>query len=77
MTKTNSSSGAQMSFSAARAALLQVLRGPVGRNSGRTMPMMAIGRHVHADGQQARNDAGDEQLADILLGDDAVDREHG
>src|SRR5262245_26640242 len=33
--------------------------------------------HVHADRQQAGNDSGDEQLADVLLGDDAVDREHG
>ena len=30
-----------------------------------------------AAAKQARNDAGDEQLADVLLGDDAVDREHG
>ena len=32
--------------------------------------------HVHRRGEQARNDAGDEELADVLLGDDAVDREH-
>ena len=34
-------------------------------------------QHVHGGGEQSRNDAGDEQLTDILLGDDAVDREHG
>ena len=34
------------------------------------------GQHVHRRGQQSRNDAGDEQLADVLLGDDAVDGEH-
>ena len=28
------------------------------------------------DGEHARDDAGDEQLADVLLGDDAVDGEH-
>ena len=33
--------------------------------------------HVHRGGEHARQDAGDEQLADVLLGDDAVDREHG
>ena len=34
------------------------------------------GQHVHRGGEQARNDAGDEELADILLSDDAVDGEH-
>ncbi len=35
------------------------------------------GEYVHRSGKQSRNDAGDEQLADVLLGDDAVDRKHG
>ena len=39
--------------------------------------MMRDRGHVHADGQKARNDAGNEQLADILLGDDPVDGKHG
>ena len=34
------------------------------------------GEHVHRRRQQSRNDAGDEQFADVLLGDDAVDGEH-
>ena len=33
--------------------------------------------HVHHHGEDAGDDAGDEQLADVLLGDQAVDREHG
>jgi hypothetical protein len=33
--------------------------------------------HVHGRGEQARNDPGDEQFADVLLGNDAVDRQHG
>ncbi len=32
---------------------------------------------VHRRRQNAGQDAGDEQFADVLLGDDAVDREHG
>ena len=34
-------------------------------------------QHVHGHREHAGNDAGDEQLADVLLGDDAVDRQHG
>ncbi len=34
------------------------------------------GDHVHGDGEDAGQDAGDEQLADVLLGDQPVDREH-
>ena len=33
-------------------------------------------QHVHRDREQARKNAGDEQLADVLLGDEAVDGEH-
>ena len=49
---------------------------PAGRKPGRSRPMMHDRQHVHRSGEQAGNDAGDEQLADVLLGDDAVDREH-
>ena len=35
------------------------------------------GDHVHCHREDAGNDAGDEQLSDVLLGDDAVDRKHG
>ena len=33
--------------------------------------------HVHGRGQEPRDNASDEQLADVLLGDDAVDGKHG
>ena len=34
-------------------------------------------QHVHRDREHARKDAGDEQFPDVLLGDEAVDGEHG
>ena len=34
------------------------------------------GNEIHRHGENAGDNAGDEQLADILLGDDAVDRKH-
>src|SRR6185312_6970505 len=34
------------------------------------------GDEIHADRQQAGENAGDEQLADILLGNDAINRKH-
>ena len=48
------------------------------RQEARTKPAdQRDGQHVHGHREDAGNDAGDEQLADVLLGDDAVDREHG
>ena len=76
MTKTNSSSVAQMSRSPARRSAQRVAR----RGGQEIRPHLADDHHrehVHRGGEQAGNDAGDEQLADVLLGDDAVDREHG
>ena len=62
-----------MSRSPARRSA-QVWRGADGRKFGRTLPMITTVIMSMAAAMQARNDAGDEQLADILLGDDAVDR---
>ena len=39
--------------------------------------MIVIVTMYMATASDARHDAGDEQLADVLLGDQAVDREHG
>ena len=76
MTKTKRSSVAQMSRSPASALRPGMARG--GRKKFRPHAADDHDRdHVHRRGQEAGNDAGDEQLADVLLGDDAVDREHG
>ena len=55
----------------------QGLRGPR-RQIARPRPADQGDRHhVHRGGEDAGADAGDEQFADVLLGDDAVHREHG
>ena len=64
-----------MSFSAASFSL-HGARWPAGRKPGRAIADDRDRDHVHRDGEDARDDAGDEQLADVLLGDQAVDREH-
>ncbi len=51
--------------------------GTLRQEAGAEIADQRDGDHVHGHRQQAGNDAGDEQLADVLLGDDAVDREHG
>ena len=38
--------------------------------------MVGDRQHVHRDGEHSRQDPGDEQLADVLLGDQAVDGQH-
>ena len=75
MTKANSSSVAQTSLH--RRERLRPRRARAGGQKAR--PRVADDRdgdHVHADGENARQHAGDEQLADVLLGDQAVDRKH-
>ena len=65
-----------MSFSAASFSLQR--RALAGRQeAGPRVSDDRDGDHVHRDGEDAGQDAGDEQLADVLLGDQAVDREHG
>ena len=76
MTKTNSSSVAQMSISPLRRSA-QLWRGVAGQKIRPHLADDHDREHVHRGGENAGNDAGDEQLADVLLGDDAVDREHG
>ena len=65
-----------MSFSPAKRSR-QVVCVPGRQEAGPEIADQRDGDHVHGHRQQAGNDAGDEQLADVLLGDDAVDREHG
>ena len=76
MAKAKSSSVAQMS----RRPAESLLPGMPRRRRQEIRPQLADDHdrdHVHGGGKETRNDAGDEQLADILLGDDAVDRKHG
>ena len=60
-----------------QAARCQVLRSPAGRKPGRDPADDGDGGRCTCTIASSRQDAGDEQLADVLLGDDAVDREHG
>ena len=76
MTNRNSSSGDQTSPIALMRSR-QELRGPAGRKPGLHSADDRDGDHMHHDREQAGNDAGDEQFADILLGDEAVDHQHG
>ncbi len=76
MTRQKRSSVAQMSRSPVRRSAQRVARRG-GQELGPHLADDHDGEHVHRGGEQARNDPGDEQLADVLLGDDAVDRQHG
>src|SRR4029079_17504594 len=54
---------------------------PGGAHTGRQVAGSGVadhgdGQHVHGDGENTGQDAGDEQLADVLFGDQAVDGEY-
>ena len=49
----------------------------LGQEAGAEEGDQVDGGDIHADRDDAGDDAGDEQLADVLLGDQPVDREHG